>query len=342
MMRSLRMTPHGRASLVMGLLAAMIIAVFLISLNSGSIPLSPLDVVKTLFGGGTQQQETVLFQFRMPRMVIALLIGCGLAVSGVILQGLSRNALADPGILGINAGAGLAVVLFMYLMFETKEIKSVLPTMTIPLFALVGAGATAMLIFTLAWKQGITPIRLILVGIAVSAGLGAVNTFISLKLSQRQLHVCHSLARGQPVGHKLGVRDCDSALDIGARSYAMWKARSLNVLQLGDPLATGVGLRVERERGKLIFASAGLAGACVAAGGGIGFVGLIAPHIARKLVGPKHQLLIPAATLIGALLLLAADLLSRNVLSRTEIPVGIVITVLGAPYFLYLLMKTKT
>lgn len=342
MMRSLRMTPHGRASLVMGLLAAMILAVFLISLNSGSIPLSPLDVVKTLFGGGTQQQETVLFQFRMPRMVIALLIGCGLAVSGVILQGLSRNALADPGILGINAGAGLAVVLFMYVVFETKEIKSVWPTMTIPLFALVGAGATAMLIFTLAWKQGITPIRLILVGIAVSAGLGAVNTFISLKLANANFMYATVWLAGSLWGTSWAFVIAILPWILVLVPYAMWKARSLNVLQLGDPLATGVGLRVERERGKLIFASAGLAGACVAAGGGIGFVGLIAPHIARKLVGPKHQLLIPAATLIGALLLLAADLLSRNVLSRTEIPVGIVIAVLGAPYFLYLLMKTKT
>lgn len=274
-------------------------------------------------------------------MVIALLIGCGLAVSGVILQGLSRNALADPGILGINAGAGLAVVLFMYVVFETKEIKSVWPTMTIPLFALVGAGATAMLIFTLAWKQGITPIRLILVGIAVSAGLGAVNTFISLKLANANFMYATVWLAGSLWGTSW-------AFVIAILPWILVLVpmpcgrRVLSMLQLGDPLATGVGLRVERERGKLIFASAGLAGACVAAGGGIGFVGLIAPHIARKLVGPKHQLLIPAATLIGALLLLAADLLSRNVLSRTEIPVGIVIAVLGAPYFLYLLMKTKT
>lgn len=342
MMRSSRSATNGRAPLVMGLLTAIIVAVFLISLNSGSIPMSPLEVLKTLFGGGTPQQETVLFQFRMPRMVIALLIGCGLAVSGVILQGLSRNALADPGLLGINAGAGLAVVLFMYLVFDTKEIKSVLPAMAIPLFALAGAGATAVLIFTLAWKQGITPIRLILVGIAVSAGLGAVNTVISLKMDNASFMYAAVWLAGSLWGTSWAFVIAILPWILVLVPYAMWKARYLNVLNLGDTLACGVGVRVERERGKLIFASAGLAGACVAAGGGIGFVGLIAPHIARRLVGPKHQLLIPAATLIGALLLLAADWLARNVLSQAEIPVGIVISVLGTPYFLYLLMKAKT
>ncbi|WP_162988324.1 FecCD family ABC transporter permease [Brevibacillus laterosporus] len=333
---------YRRAPLIMGLLVAMIVTVILISLNSGSIPISPLEVWETFLNGGTRQQETVLFQFRMPRLVIALLIGSGLAVSGVILQGLSRNALADPGILGINAGAGLAVVLFMYFAFETKDIKNVLSVMMIPLVALIGAGVTSLLIFMLAWKRGITPIRLILVGIAVSAGIGAINTVVSLKLAFANFMYATVWLAGSLWGTSWTFVIAILPWILILVPYAIWKARYLNVLNLGDELATGVGMRVERERGKLIFVSAGLAGACVAAGGGIGFIGLVAPHIARKLVGPKHQFLIPTATLVGALLLLLADLVARNILTRTEVPVGIVISVLGAPYFIYLLMKTKT
>lgn len=337
----MRLALYGRPRFVMVVLLAIIVAVFFISLNSGSITISPLEVLRTLIGRGDEQQELVLFQFRLPRMIIALLIGFGLAVSGVILQGLSRNALADPGIMGINAGAGLAVVLFMYLVFESKDVQG-LSTMAIPFFAFCGAIITAFLIFMFAWKKGITPIRLILVGIAVAAGIGAVNTILSLKLAGENFMYATIWLTGSLWGTSWTFVIAILPWILILVPYAIMKARYLNVLNLGDTIATGVGVCVELERLKLILASAGLAGACVAAGGGIGFIGLMAPHIARRLVGPKHQVLIPTATLVGALLLLTADLIARNILVRAEIPVGIVISIIGAPYFLYLLMKTKT
>lgn len=328
-----------RGITVMLIIAAMILAVFLISMNAGFIRLTPLDTNRTLLGMGTDKQSLILFEFRLPRIVISMLIGAGLAVSGCILQGISRNALADPGILGINAGAGLMVMLYVTY-FPTTSIRSVF---WLPLVALLGAGLTAALIYMLAYRRhkGISPISLILVGIAVAAGISAAMIVLTLRLDPGQYQFVATWLAGSIWGTNWKFVLALLPWIVVLLPYVLYKARAMNVLTLGDQLATGLGAPVERERLVLLAAAIGLAGASVAVGGGIGFVGLIGPHLARRLVGPGHQSLLPASALAGALLVITADTIGRTVLQPTEIPTGIVVAVIGAPYFLYLLARSK-
>lgn len=329
-----------RGLVVMAILAVLIVTAFIISMNTGFIRLSPLDVIKTLFGMGTEKQSLILYQFRLPRIVISLLIGAGLAVSGCIMQGISRNALADPGILGINTGAGLMVMLFVSFYPTTAAA----PVFLLPVLALIGAGATAALIYALAYKrhEGISPTRLILTGIAVAAGISAAMIVLTLRLDPNKYQFLATWMAGSIWGSNWKFVLALLPWIVVLLPYVFYKARVMNVLSLGDQIASGLGTSVKGERLKLLIAAVGLAGASVAVSGGIGFVGLIGPHLARRLVGPKHQLLLPASALAGALLVIVADTLGRWVLQPSEIPTGIVVAVIGAPYFLYLLARTRS
>lgn len=329
-----------RGIAVIAVIGILIVAAFIASMNSGYVRLSPLDVIKTLFGMGTAKQSLVLFEFRLPRIVISVLIGAGLAVSGCILQGISRNALADPGILGINAGAGLMVMLYVSF-YPTTSVSSIF---LLPLLALVGAGLTALLIYSLAYKrhEGILPIRLILSGIAVAAGISAAMIVLTLRLNPDKYQFVATWMAGSIWGANWKFVVALLPWIVILLPFVFYKARVMNVLNLGDQTATGLGAPVEKERMLLLAAAVGLAGSCVAVSGSIGFVGLIGPHLARRLVGPKHQLLLPVCALIGGLLVITADTIGRIVFQPSEIPTGIVVAVIGAPYFLYLLARSKS
>ncbi|WP_188455268.1 FecCD family ABC transporter permease [Virgibacillus oceani] len=334
---------HGikRYVSIIFLLIVAIIMMFFVSLSTGAIPISPIDVVKTIFQFGTEKQELIVFDFRLPGIVLALLIGAGLAVSGVILQGVTQNDLADPGILGINTGAGLAVVLFIYFFQDTLSMTSTISAFIMPLFALIGAIVAAALIYTLAWKDGVNPIRLILVGIGVNAGFSAALIIFQLKMDPQDFRQATVWLAGDIWSANWGFVLALLPWILILIPYTLHKAHSLNVLNLGDDVAAGLGSKVERERRMLLLLAVAIAGACVAAGGGIAFLGLVVPHIARRIVGPTHQRIIPISTLIGALLLISADVIGKNILAPSEIPVGIVVAILSTPYFVYLLMKTK-
>ncbi|QQK75562.1 iron ABC transporter permease [Salicibibacter cibarius] len=316
-----------------------IFAVFLLSLQMGTMTIAPLDVWRTFMGDGTDQHALVLFGFRLPRMVIALLVGAGLAVSGAILQSLSRNELADPGILGINAGAGLAVVIFIYF-FQGSYTSLGETVFALPFFAFVGALTAAFLIYTLAWKKGVTPIRLVLVGIGLNAGFTAILIVFQLRMNPNDFMQATVWLNGDIWGTSWASTLAVLPWILLLIPLVMAQARTLNVMRLGDPSAISLGIKVERTRRRLLVWAVMLAGASVSVGGAISFLGLVAPHIARRLVGPRHQVMIPTAAMMGALILLFADMVGRNLLSPSEIPVGIVVAVIGAPYFLYLLMKT--
>ena len=329
----------ARAAVVLSALAVLIVVMFVISMNTGYIRLAPLDVVKTLVGAGTEKQELILFEFRLPRIVIAVLVGAGLAVSGCILQGLSRNALADPGILGINAGAGLMVILFI----SFYPVNEAAPVFFLPFCALLGAGLTAALIYVLAFNkhEGLQPTRLTLTGVAVAAGISAAMIVLSIKLDPDRYQFVATWLAGSIWGTDWKFVLALLPWLLVLLPFVFYKAGVLNVLNLGDHVATGLGAPIEKERLGLLAAAVGLAASCVAVSGGIGFVGLIAPHLARRLVGPKHQYLLPASALTGGLLMIVADTVGRSLLQPSEIPTGIVVAVIGAPYFLYLLAKTK-
>ncbi|RSL30330.1 iron ABC transporter permease [Salibacterium salarium] len=319
----------------------LILVAFLISLNLGTYPISPIDTIRTLVGAGTEEESLVLFGFRLPRMVLALLIGAGLAVSGAVLQGITQNELAEPGIIGINSGAGLAVVLFIYFFEGSTSALGSLSVFAMPFFALIGALVAAFFIYILAWKQGIAPVRLILVGIAVNAGFSAVLIVFQLRMDPNDFMQATVWLSGSIWGATWSSVLSILPWIVILVPFTLWKSQHLNVLNLGDQVATGLGAAVEKERRILLIAAVALAGVSVAVGGGIAFLGLVAPHLARRLVGPGHHFLIPIAALMGALLLLAADTLGKNLLAPSEIPVGLVVSALGAPYFIYLLMKTN-
>lgn len=331
---------RNHTSLLAFIFLILIGIVFILSLNSGSVSISPHEVWSTLLGNGTEEQKLTLFELRLPRMVVALLIGCGLAISGAIMQGLSKNVLADPGLMGIHSGAGLAVVLLMYLVFQSGTITA-FNAMSIPFFAFLGALVTALIIYALAWRKGIFPMRLILVGIAVGEGLRAVYMILSLKLSDEiymgaTVWLAGSLAgTGWPI--VLAILPWMIILSL----YAFCNHRYLDALSFGESTTTNIGVRVNQERLKFLLVSVGLAGACTAAGGGIGFIGLMAPHIARKLVGSRYKSIISISALVGAFLLLLCDWLARTIMSRVEVPAGILVSLVGAPYFLYLLFRSK-
>ncbi|MGG3467610.1 iron ABC transporter permease [Neobacillus pocheonensis] len=323
------------------ILTLLTVFLFIISLNLGVIRIGPLDVFKTLVGQGTARDQLVLVDFRLPRMVLSLLIGAGLAVAGAILQGVSKNDLADPGILGINTGAGFSVILFIYFFQGSMNSVSTLGTFLMPLFAFVGAGIAALLIYVLAWKKGIDPVRLILVGIGVNSGFGAAIVIFQLKMNPQDFMQAAVWLSGDIWGANWKMVSVLAPLILLLLPFAIYKGHILNLLHLGDQVATGLGIRVEKERRQLLLVAVGLAGFSVAAGGGIAFLGLVAPHIAKRLIGPRHQLLLPVTALLGSFLVLLADTIGKNLLAPTQIPVGIVVAVFSAPYFIYLLMKAK-
>ncbi|NPC94144.1 iron ABC transporter permease [Bacillus sp. WMMC1349] len=331
----------NRTLMIMGLITVLMVMIFLISLNTGEIRIAPIDTLKTFVGLGTAQDALVLFEFRLPRMAVAILVGAGIAVAGAVWQGVSQNDLADPGILGINSGASFAVVLFIFFFQGSLNHLQSNLVFSLPIFAFLGACFAIALIYFLAWKKGLNPVRLVLVGIGVNAAFAAAVLMLQLKMDPNDFMQATVWLSGNIWNANWNIAMAVFPWIIVLIPFIIYKARYLNILSLGDQIATGLGTAVEKERAILLLSAAALSGASVAAAGNITFLGLVAPHIARRLVGPKHQFLIPTAALIGALLFLLADLIGRMILAPSEIPVGLVISVLGAPYFIYLLMKTK-
>ncbi|PSB70402.1 iron ABC transporter permease [Bacillus sp. LNXM12-2] len=333
------MREKQRALVVTVVLLCLTAAVVLYSLNTGTLKLSPLVVVKTLFGFGDFQSETVLFDYRLPRIVVTMLAGIGLGIAGGILQSLSRNPLADPGIIGLNAGAAFGLIVFVTY-FHALEGN---PSLLIPLFTFGGGLLAAAVIVLLAYnrQEGLVPIRLILVGIAVAAGFSALTLYLSLKLDEDT----YTFASRWLVGN-VWERDWIHVLAllpwiVCLVPLTLMQSNTLNALTLGDAVASSVGVRVQRQRLLLLTLAVGLASASVSMTGGIGFIGLVAPHLARRLVGSLHQYFLPVSALLGLLILVSADTIGRSIFAPNAIPAGVVVAFIGAPYFLYLLTKTK-
>lgn len=326
-----------RATIIACIFIVLLIVLFLVSLNTGVIRIAPVTVIKTIFGNGEPRDELLLFEFRLPRITIAVLIGMGLAVSGAVLQGIVKNPLADPGIIGINAGAGLAVMLFVSY-FSTELGNSVF---IMPVLAFAGAGAAAIVIYAFSYKkdEGVSPIRLILVGVAVAAGISALMIVLTLKLDPKTYDFVATWLAGSIWGSNWNFVLALLPWLVILIPFVYMKSRVLDVMNLGDYTAVSLGMNLEKERRILLAAAVGLAAASVSVSGGIGFVGLIAPHMTRRLVGSKHKYVIPICALIGAVLVLTADTLGRVILQPAEIPTGVVVAIIGAPYFLYLLAK---
>ena len=325
--------------IIISVLLLMIFGTFLISLNTGSLSISPSDVIKTLIGQGSKAHEIAIFKLRLPRIVIGILVGTALAISGTILQGVTKNDLADAGILGINSGAALFVVVYIYLMNgNVYDGVSNLTIFTMPIVALSGAIFGAFLIYALAWRNGINSSMLLLVGIGINIAFTSILTIFQLRFTTQEFNRVMAWTNGSIWGASWKYVIAVLPFILVFTLLTLYKSRYLDALNLGDEVATGLGVEVEKERRKLIVFSVVLAGVATSVAGSIGFLGLVAPHIARKLVGPKHIKLIPTSALVGSVILLVADTIARNIIAPMELPVGIVVAVIGVPYFIYLML----
>ncbi|MEH1826840.1 MAG: iron ABC transporter permease [Nostoc sp.] len=325
-----------RVPVVLLCLAVAIVVAMVMNIGRGEYPISPLNIVKTILGLNTGNPDHifVIQDLRLPRTLVAFMVGVALAISGTIFQGLTRNPLADPGIIGINAGASLAAVVVIVL-FPSA------PIYTLPMSAFAGALLMAILIYSLAWNKGSSPILLILMGVGLSAIASAIT---SLMITFGEISdVSNALVwlAGSVYGRTWEQVFSLLPWLIVFVPMALTLARHLNALNLGDDIAKSLGSRVEWQRGLLVLVGVALAGAGVATAGNIGFIGLIAPHVGRQLVGATHESLIPTSALLGGVIVVIADLLGRTLFAPIELPCGVVTAAIGAPYFLYLLIRNR-
>ena len=302
------------------------------SLTLGSVDISFSTIVHTLLGNVQTTDEMVIWNIRFPRNIVGALVGANLAVSGAILQAVMKNPLADPGIVGVSSGAGLAGVIMLIFMPEA----SILLTPV----AFVGAMLSAAAVYALAWKNGIRPTRIILAGVAVSAvlgsGISALLVFYSDKVQGALLWMVGGLsARSWPQVETL------FPYTILGLVLALAGCKALTILSLGDETARGLGVPVERVRFSMTAVAALLAAGAVSVAGLIGFVGLVVPHIVRLIIGTDYKYVIPGSAILGAGVLVFCDTLGRVAFSPIEIPAGIIMAFLGAPFFLYLLRRSS-
>jgi iron complex transport system permease protein len=324
---------------VLSLLITVLVISIVVSLDLGSTRMTWSQVAATLIGRGYWVDNLVLFQLRMPRIVMSTLVGAGLSVAGVVLQGLTRNDLASPGTVGVSGGAGLGMT-FLLVMYPT--VTATMP-MLVPVGAVVGGLLITALVFVLAYRHGIIlPARLLLVGIAIGYGAHAAMLLFSLRMSFVTYSyvvswLAGTLSAADWKSVELLLPCCAVLLPI-----AWSRARVLDTFALGDYAAASLGVAIHRERLFLLVLATLITSACVAIGGHVAFLGLVAPHIARRLIGYRHALLFPAAALCGAILLLIADTLGRHLFAPIEVPAGIIVGILGGIYFVYLLTKSST
>ncbi|MDD6382020.1 iron ABC transporter permease, partial [Mitsuokella sp.] len=302
----------------------------IVSVMLGSVEIPVQEIWSALTGGGAGTHGQILMNIRLPRTLVAALVGINLALSGAILQAVMKNPLADPHIIGISSGAGLMGILVMLLLPEYAYL--VTPA------AFVGAMGAAILIYILAWKNGIRPIRIILAGVAVSAFLGAGISALMILYSDRVHSALMWMVGGLSARSWPHVAMLWPYTLVGS-VLAFFSARHLNILQLGDELAKGLGLRVELTRLLLTAVAALLAASAVSVVGLLGFVGLIVPHAARLMIGSDYRYLLPSSAVLGAAVVMYSDTFARVAFAPVELPVGIIMAVLGAPFFLFLLRR---
>ena len=301
-----------------------------LSLTKGSSVITMSQIVELLLNPGMDPQSQIIWNIRMPRTIVGALVGINLSLSGAILQAIMRNPLADPHIIGISSGAGLAGVVIMIL-FPALEYL-------ITPVAFVGAMLAAICIYILAWKNGIKPVRIILAGVAVSAflsaGISGLMIFYSDRVHGALMWMVGGLAaRSWPhVSIILPYAIIGLVLALASASY-------LNILQLGDEMARGLGVNVEVTRIIMTAIAALLAASAVSVVGLLGFVGLVVPHAARLLIGSDYRYLLPAAALLGVAIVTVSDTFARVIFAPIELPVGIIMAFLGAPFFLFLLRR---
>ncbi|MFW5838469.1 MAG: FecCD family ABC transporter permease [Bacillota bacterium] len=313
-----------------------LVIAFYLRLGTITVPFN--RILQTFFNNGTAIETFVIVNIRLPRLMIVLFSGVALALSGSILQSVTQNDLADPGIIGINAGAGFGVTIFFLLFAHSvKEVAYFLP-----LAAFIGASVTSVMIFLLSRTKhiGLHPSKMILIGIGFSMAFSGLMILIMSSQERADVEFIASWLSGNIWGGDWPFVIAVVPLIIIAAVITYLTSQTLNVIQLGHDTATGLGVSLNKNHYMLLSLATLLAAFAVSVAGSIAFLGLVAPHIAKRLVGYKNQILLPTTALLGGTMLLLADLLGRNLVEPNGIPTGIIISLIGAPYFIFLLIKT--
>ena len=335
----MKLSRNTRGISIILLLVVLTLLVAVLSMNVGKMNLSPLEVFKVIMGEGTNKQNLIVFDFRLPRIVLSILVGIGMAISGCIMQSLLKNDMASPGTLGISSGSGLFVLMYITLFASEGLLSPIL----LPGLAFAGGLTAAFLIFMFAFRRGrdISPTGLILTGVAMGSGYSALSLMLTLRLDKQQYDFALRWQAGDLWGDDWSYIMVLFPWVLIICFYVFYRSNTLNTLNLGNQTASGLGVAIKREFIGLTIAAVALASSSVALGGNFFFVGMVSPHLARKLVGPNHKLLLPTTALVGALVILIADTLARTISFGADIPTGIIITILVTPYFLYLLSKAS-
>jgi len=338
-----RTTTHFWA-LQSGLLIILVLAI-LFAVGIGAVEI-PLPITTQVIGShllpgwiapvADPTQDQIIWVFRLPRVLLAVIVGAALAVSGTALQAMTRNPLSDPYIFGVSAGASVGAVLVITLG------STMMGGVSLSLAAFVGALLSMILVYVLAQQQGrAAPMRLVLAGVALSYVLSAVTSYLVLRSATPGGGAAAVLTwlAGSLGGAKWEQLGLPSAVVVLATFLLLAQARPLNALLAGDETATGLGVNVERFRQQLFVITSLLVGVVVAVSGSIGFVGLMIPHLVRMVVGSDHRRVLPTVALGGGVYLVLVDLVGRTIMAPQELPVGIVTAALGGPFFLWLLRR---
>jgi iron complex transport system permease protein len=327
-------------------LAALLAVTSVISLGVGASGASLWVALGQLARGdeiGTRE-AVILFDIRLPRLALGILVGAALAVYGAVMQGLFRNPLADPGLVGVGAGAGLGAITAIVLGgLMPVALRDALSFYLVPLAAFFGGWATTLLLYRLSTHRGRTSVAVMLLGgIALGALAGAVSGVLIYMANDAQLRDLTFWGLGSLAGATWDKVLIAGPLILLALAAAPFLARSLNGLALGEGPAAHLGIPVQRMKNISILTVAAATGAAVAVSGGIGFVGIVVPHLLRLVIGPDHRYLLPCAAVLGATLLIAAEMISRTIIAPAELPIGIVTATLGGPFFLWILLRNRS
>ncbi|MCC6002324.1 MAG: iron ABC transporter permease [Pararhodobacter sp.] len=335
----------ARARALTVLLAGILAVMALISLHVGAAGVRPLPVLADWLSGREVglRDRVVLLDIRLPRLLTAVLVGAALAVAGALMQGLFRNPLADPGIVGVGAGAGLGAVTAIVLgALLPAGLAGVLGLHLVPVAAFLGGWASTLILYRVSTRGGRTSVAtMLLAGIALGALAGAATGLLIYIADDAQLRDLTFWGLGSLAGASWAKLAAAAPVILAGLLAAPVLARALNGLALGEAAALHLGVPVQRAKRLAILSVAATTGAAVAISGGIGFIGIVVPHLLRLAMGPDHRYLLPAAALLGAALLLGADMIARVVVAPAELPIGIVTAILGGPVFLWILLRRR-
>ncbi|MBX3598370.1 MAG: iron ABC transporter permease [Rhizobiaceae bacterium] len=335
-----------RARLAILLLAILLLATMLLSLASGASGASALVILRDLFGQADAEalrDRIIIYDIRLPRLLLGALVGAALAVSGAVMQGLFRNPLADPGLVGVSSGASLGAVAMIVLgptMFGS--FNATLGPLALPVMAFLGGLITTFVLYQVATRQGRTSVAtMLLAGIALGALAMAVTGVMIFIADDRQLRDLTFWSLGSLAGATWSKIYVVGPIILASLAISPFLARGLNALALGEPTAHHMGIPVQKLKYAAIVSVAAAVGAAVAVSGGIGFVGIVVAHMLRLAIGPDNRYLLPASALLGASLLLLADAIARTIVAPAELPIGIVTALAGAPFFLWILLRKR-